>query len=235
MKTAVLLLAAGSSSRFGGDLPKQYVEVGGKAIILHTLDHLMLEPRICAVQPVIAENDNYFANIVKGKRFPFQLLPAVTGGAERSISMQRGLHALPADIELVAVHDAARPLPSKTLLSDVLDVAERFGAAIPGLPVHDTIKRIDAEGKVLETPPRHDLRAVQTPQVAKRQWFEKAIMQESDGLHRHTDDASLLEAAGFEIHISRGDVLNRKITTREDLAWLESQLSMQKPDNRSNV
>jgi len=224
METAVLLLAAGSGRRFGGEMPKQYVEVNGKAIVLYTLEHLALEPRISMVQPVIAEGDHHFARLMADRYFPFSVLPAVTGGAERSISMQRGLAALPKHVELVAVHDAARPLPSQALLSDVLDVAERFGAAIPGLQVHDTIKLIDSQGKVLETPQRQYLRAVQTPQVAKRQWFEKAIMQESNRLHMHTDDASLLEAAGFDVHVSKGDVLNRKITTMEDLAWMASVL-----------
>ncbi|MDQ6983001.1 MAG: 2-C-methyl-D-erythritol 4-phosphate cytidylyltransferase [Mariprofundus sp.] len=224
MKTAVLLLAAGSGSRFGGEIPKQYVEVNGKAIILHALEHLALDPRISMIQPVIAEGDHHFAELVKDSHFPFDLLPSVIGGAERSISMQRGLTALPQHIELVAVHDAARPLPSKALLSDVLDVAEQFGAAIPGLLLHDTIKRVDAAGKVVETPQRQYLRAVQTPQVAKRQWFEKAIMQESGRLHMHTDDASLLESAGFDVYVSRGDVMNRKITTMEDLAWMASVL-----------
>ncbi|MDQ6959410.1 MAG: 2-C-methyl-D-erythritol 4-phosphate cytidylyltransferase, partial [Mariprofundaceae bacterium] len=145
--------------------------------------------------------------------------------AERSISMQRGLAALPQDIELVAVHDAARPLPSQALLSDVLNVAERFGAAIPALPVHDTIKRVDADGKVLETPDRQTLRAVQTPQVARRDWFEQALQIEAGRLHLHTDDASLLEAAGFDVHVSLGEVNNRKITTMADLHWLESVLN----------
>jgi len=224
METAVLLLAAGSGSRFGGDVPKQYVEVNGEAIILHTLEHLAQEPRISMIQPVIADGDDHFARLIANRRFPFEILPAVTGGPERSISMQRGLAALPQRIQLVAVHDAARPLPSKALLSDVLDVAERFGAAVPGLQIHDTIKRIDSDGKVLETPQRQYLRAVQTPQVAKRQWFEKALMLESDRLHLHTDDASLLEASGFDVHVSNGDILNRKITTMEDLAWMKSVL-----------
>jgi len=224
MKTGVLLLAAGSGSRFGGDIPKQYVEVGGQAIILHTLAHLAAESRISVVQPVIAEGDDIFTRLVAEKPFPFTLLPPVPGGAERSISMQRGLAALPQDIELVAVHDAARPLPSKSLLSDVLDLAERFGAAVPGMAVHDTIKRVDGDGKVLETPNRHALRAVQTPQVARRDWFEQAIARESQRLHLHTDDASLLEAAGFDVHVSRGATDNRKITTIADLVWLASVL-----------
>ncbi len=225
MKTAVLLLAAGSGSRFGGDIPKQYVEVAGQAIVLHTLEHLATEARISVVQPVVGAGDVYFAELIKAQDYPFEILPAVTGGVERSISMQRGLHALPQDVELVAVHDAARPLPSKGLLADVIDVAEEFGAAVPGVAVVDTIKRVDTDGKVLETLQRHTLRAVQTPQVARREWFELAMQKEAGRLHQHTDDASLLEAAGFEVHISKGDQRNRKITTMDDLAWLISELN----------
>jgi len=225
MKIAVLLLAAGSGRRFGGDIPKQYVEVAGQAVILHTLASLAAELRIAWVQPVIAAGDSHFSGLVNDKSYPFELLTPVEGGSERSISMRRGLDALPVDVDMVAVHDAARPLPSPGLLANVLDVAERFGAAVPGIAVHDTIKRMDVDGKVLETLPRDVLRAVQTPQVARRDWFEQAMLKEAERLHLHTDDASLLEAAGFEVHISDGDVRNRKITTRNDLIWLQSELA----------
>ena len=224
MDVGVLLLAAGSGSRFGGTIPKQYVEVCGKPLLVHTLEHLALEPRITVVQPVIAAGDAFFACVVAGLKLPFELRPAVYGGAARSISMMSGLQALPHHVELVAVHDAARPLPSAALLTDVFDTAERFGAAVPGLPVIDTIKRVDEEGKVIDTPERSSLRAVQTPQVARRDWFEQAIAREAERLHLHTDDVSLLEAAGFPVHISRGDVRNRKITTAEDMVWLQRQL-----------
>jgi len=227
MKVAVLLLAAGSGSRFGGPIPKQYVEVAGQAIVLHTLAHLAAEARIAMVQPVLAAGDDYFAELVKDQHYPFELLPAVVGGEERSISMRRGLDALPDDVQLVAVHDAARVLPSQALLADVLNVAGHFGAAVPGLMVHDTIKRVDVDGKVVETLQRALLRAVQTPQVARREWFEEAMQKEAQRLHLHTDDASLLEAAGFDVHISAGDVRNRKITTQDDLIWLQSELAKQ--------
>ncbi len=228
MKTAVLLLAAGSGKRFGSDLPKQYLEVAGKALILHTLDSLAAEPRIDVVLPVIAENDSWFETTVAQQPWSFSLLSPVIGGSERSISMQRGLAALPAEIDLVAVHDAARALPSQMLLKDVLDVAEKHGAAVPGLPVHDTIKRIDKSGRVLETPDRSSLVAVQTPQVARRDWFELALEQEKERLHLHTDDASVLEAAGYSVYISQGDVHNRKVTTPHDMEWLENYLQQQK-------
>ena len=224
MNVGVLLLAAGSGRRFGGGLPKQYALVAGKPLLAHTLTSLAAEPRIRLVQPVIAEGDKHYAAAVAGLRFSFKLFAPVAGGAERSESMQAGFAALPDDIDFVAVHDAARPLPSPALLADVLDVAERHGAAVPGLAVHDTIKVVNAEGRVIETPSRASLRAVQTPQVARRDWFALALAQEADRLHRHTDDASLLESAGFPVHVSRGEPDNRKITTQEDMQWLQARL-----------
>jgi len=220
MRVAILLLAAGSGRRFGGMMPKQYISVAGKPLLLHALESLAQEPRIEVVQPVIAEDDALYQEVIRNGGFSFDLLPPVTGGAERSISMQRGLTALPDDVDMVGVHDAARPLPSRQLLQDVLDVAERHGAAVPGVAVHDTIKKIDVEGRVIETPDRGTLRAVQTPQVARRDWFMQAIDKERERLHLHTDDASVLEAAGFPVYVSQGDSLNRKITTPADMEWL---------------
>ncbi len=224
MKVGVLLLAAGSGKRFGSAIPKQYLEVAGKPLIVHTLNSLAQEPRIAMVQPVIGSRDLWYQDAVAGHDWGFTLLAPVQGGAERSISMQKGLAALPDDVDMVAVHDAARALPSYALLKDVLDVAEEHGAAVPGVAVHDTIKRVNADGKVLETPDRNALVAVQTPQVARRDWFVAALEQEKERLHLHTDDASVLEAAGFDVYISQGDVNNRKVTTKQDMLWLQERL-----------
>jgi len=195
-------------------------------LLLYTLEHLAAAGQISVVQPVVSEGDIAFSRLVAGLTFPFRLLEPVVGGSARSISMQRGLAALPADVDLVAVHDAARPLPSPKLLADVFAMAALHGAAVPGVPVNDTIKRVDEHGKVVETPARNQLRAVQTPQVARRTWFERAIEIEAGRLHLHTDDASLLEAAGFDVYVSQGDVKNRKITTPEDMLWFEAQLKL---------
>jgi 2-C-methyl-D-erythritol 4-phosphate cytidylyltransferase len=222
MQVGILLLAAGSGKRFGGMLPKQYITVADEPLLIHTLNSLAQEERISVVQPVIAGDDHLYAEVTKGRRFPFNLLAPVVGGAERSISMQRGLAALPDFIDMVGVHDAARPLPSKQLLKDVFDVAAEHGTAIPGVAVHDTIKEVDCDGRVVRTPDRAMLRAVQTPQVARREWFAEAIEKERDRLEFHTDDASVLEAAGFPVYISQGDSLNRKITTQADMDWLHS-------------
>jgi len=224
MQVGILLLAAGSGKRFGGMLPKQYITVADDPLLIHTLNSLAQEERINVVQPVIAEDDQLYAEVVKGRQFSFDLLPPVAGGAERSISMQRGLAALPDFIDMVGVHDAARPLPSKQLLKDAFDMAAEHGTAIPGIAVHDTIKEIDHNGRVIKTPDRAMLRAVQTPQVARRDWFVEAIEKEREHLESHTDDASVLEAAGFPVYISQGDSLNRKITTQTDMDWLRLHL-----------
>jgi len=221
----VLLLAAGYGKRFGGDVPKQYSRVEGQALICHTLNALATEPRIDVVLPVIAADDSWFAACIQDKRYPFTLLPAVVGGAERAHSMQAGLRALPDAISLVAIHDAARATPSAALLKGVIDAAISHGAAVPGIAVHDTIKRIDAHGTVLATLPRKSLIAVQTPQVMRRDWLNQALAQEADRLHLHTDDASVLEAAGFPVVVSGGDPSNRKITTQADMQWLISYLA----------
>ncbi len=223
---AVLLLAAGSGRRVGGTIPKQYLHVAGAPLLRHTLESLRQEPRIRWVQPVIADHDaDRFMEAIGGTTFPFTMLPAVCGGSERALSMSAGLEALPEAAEMVAVHDAARPLPSQRLLRTLLDCAIAHGAAVPGLSVPDTIKEVDENGVVLRTLKRHRLRAVQTPQVARRRWFAEAISQAGDRLANFTDDASLLEAAGFPVRITEGDPLNRKITTEDDLHWLEETLA----------
>ncbi len=232
MQVGVILLAAGSGRRFGGSIPKQYAEVDGRPLVRIALDHLAAEPRFRVVQPVIGPDDRLWEEAVAGASYPFELRPPVAGGAVRSASMRNGLRALPDEVEYVAVHDAARPIPGASMLARLLDCAERHGAAVPGVPLADTVKRVDDNERVLETPRRDRLRAVQTPQVARRDWFEEALALEQDRLDRHSDDASLLEAAGFPVHVSPGDEHNRKITTREDLEWLAWHLARRKGESR---
>jgi len=228
MQVTVLFLAAGSGRRFGGEISKQYQRVNHIPLVVIALNSLAREARISAVQPVLAKHDEYFFECLDKESFPFDVLPSVTGGSERAISMANGIAALSGNVEWVAVQDAARPVPSPKVLADVLDAAQQHGAAVPGLPVHDTIKRVDDDGRVLQTLDRHALRAVQTPQVARREWFVTAIESEKERMHLHTDDASMLEAAGFPVFVSPGDANNRKITTQEDMAWLQHYLEVKK-------
>lgn len=220
MQVGVLFLAAGSGRRFGGDIPKQYQCIHGISLVELGLRHLAAEPRITWLQPVLAEGDTRFAACLAAQKLPYTVLPPVNGGAERAISMRCGLAALPAECQWVAVQDAARPIPSPRLLKHVLDAALLHGAAIPGMDVFDTIKQVDEQGRVVATLNRSSLRAVQTPQVARRANLEAALKRFSGELERFTDDASLLEAAGFPVFVSTGEASNRKITTLQDMDWL---------------
>ena len=226
MEICVLLLAAGSGRRMGGDVPKQYLPVAGEPMIRHTLRHLGGDVRIRWVLPVLAPGDSYFAEAVQGERFPFKLLSPVTGGKERADSMAAGLASSPIEAQWIAVHDAARVLPGAEMLKKLFDMAALHGAAVPGLPVSDTIKQVNAEGRVLSTPKRESLRAVQTPQVVRRDWLQSAIDKAGNEIASHTDDASVIEAAGYPVYVSTGDRRNRKITTPEDIDWLEQELSL---------
>ncbi len=223
VQVTVLLLAAGSGRRLGAAIPKQYLRVAGRTLMEHCLLSLSREPRIRAVQPVIAADDGFFDELIRGRVYSFELLPPVTGGSERAISMARGLAALSPECAWVAVHDAARPVPPVGMLSRLFDAAKQHGAAVPGLMVADTVKEVDAAGMVVGTLDRGRLRAVQTPQVARRAWFAEAVAT-GQVLHAHTDDASLLEAAGFPVFVCEGDAANRKITTQADLEWLQQYL-----------
>ena len=222
---ACILLAAGTGSRMGAAVPKQYLRVAGRTLLELALEHLAREPRIAWIVPVFAPGDATGPAIVARHRMRARLLPPVPGGAVRAASMLAGLRALPGEAAWVAVHDAARPIPSRALLARVLDAALAHGAAVPGLPVADTIKEVDERGFVRRTLVRARLRAVQTPQAARRDWLEQAARCAADAPGRFTDDASLLEAAGLPVFVCEGDPDNRKITTPEDLAWLQSRLS----------
>ncbi len=141
---------------------------------------------------------------------------AVTGGASRSESVRRGLANVPHDVDIVCVHDAARPFATVELFHRVIAaVAAGADSAVPGLPVSDTIKEVDAHGVVVATPPRERLVAVQTPQAFNASSLRAAHANDAEG----TDDAALVEAAGGRVVVVPGEQLNRKITMPDDLDW----------------
>lgn len=224
MQVTVILLIAGSGRRLGTSIPKQYIKIGDDPLLIHCLKHLAQSAQVRFVQPVIAADDTYYHGAIAKHHFPFTLLDAVIGGKERVDSMQAGLAAIPKKHAWVAVHDAARPLVQGAMLASLFQAAWQHGAAAPALHVVDTIKQVNAQGFVVNTPPRHHLRAVQTPQVARRAWFEHALQHLAGRLDQVTDDMSLLELAGYPVFLSEGDLDNRKITWPEDLQWLQQKI-----------
>jgi 2-C-methyl-D-erythritol 4-phosphate cytidylyltransferase len=156
-----------------------------------------------------------------GHLIAFTNVELVEGGAERFESVANALARVPADVELVAVHDAVRPLGTPALVDAVFAAAAEHGAALPAVPVADTLKRVDAANRVTGTTPRTGLWQAQTPQVFRRDWLLDAYARRAAVPQPVTDDAQLVEAAGYPVVVVPGAATNFKITTKDDLALAE--------------
>ncbi|MGZ8389257.1 MAG: bifunctional 2-C-methyl-D-erythritol 4-phosphate cytidylyltransferase/2-C-methyl-D-erythritol 2,4-cyclodiphosphate synthase [Rhodoplanes sp.] len=216
---AAIVVAGGRGVRAGGELPKQYRMIRGVPVLRRSLLAFTSHPEIQLVQPVIHPDDE---RLFQAAADALPIRTPVNGGATRQASVFAGLEALAADApEIVLVHDAARPFASAALISRAI-AAGRAGAAIPGLPVSDTVKAVDASGRVVETLDRARLRTVQTPQAfaysALLAAHRKARAAERDDF---TDDAALAEWAGMAVGVFAGEAGNTKLTTAEDFARAE--------------
>jgi 2-C-methyl-D-erythritol 4-phosphate cytidylyltransferase/2-C-methyl-D-erythritol 2,4-cyclodiphosphate synthase len=239
LSSAILVVAAGRGSRVGAARPKQYLRLAGRALLSHTLDRLLLADRAARVLVVIHPDDRAFyddavANLAPGATA--RVLPAVPGGASRQDSVRAGLAAL-AGLEtppdLVLIHDGARPFPTAGLIERANAAAARNGAAVPGFLVTDTIKEVDGTGRIVATPQRAMLRAVQTPQAFRFDLIYKAHnAAAAAGARDLTDDAAIAEWAGHPVHVFEGDPDNMKVTSPEDVATAEARLIRDCPDVR---
>ncbi len=220
-EVAAVVVAAGRGSRAGGDLPKQFRPIGGEPMIRQSLVMLVKHPEVGPVQPVIHPDDvAKFQLSTAG----LDVLPPVFGGATRQGSVRAGLEALaPHEPDIVLIHDAARPFASAALVSRAIAAAERSGAAIPALPVTDTVKTVDTEGLVDKTLDRNALRLVQTPQsFAFPALLDAHRRAAAAGRDDFTDDAALAEWAGLKVSVFAGEPGNIKITNPDDFARAEA-------------
>jgi 2-C-methyl-D-erythritol 4-phosphate cytidylyltransferase/2-C-methyl-D-erythritol 2,4-cyclodiphosphate synthase len=213
-----LLVAAGSGSRAGGAMPKQYRTVGGKAVLAHAVEHLR-RAGCGAVRVVVGEGQD--ALFVAATRH-LSLPPPVTGGAERQDSVRAGLEAIAAEggAEFVLIHDAARPFLPRAVVARLLAALETSPAAVPVLPVTDTLARA---GSALEAVARENLVRVQTPQAFRFDAILAAHRAWSGGIT--TDDAQIARAAGIEVATVAGDPALDKLTWEEDFACAEERLA----------
>jgi 2-C-methyl-D-erythritol 4-phosphate cytidylyltransferase len=220
VKVAALLLAAGRGTRFGGDVPKVYLPLAGKAVLLHAAE------RLRQVVPAGGGPLVVVANAADRARHLAPLLPAldalgatvVDGGSTRQQSMQNGLQAAGSDCELVLVHDAARPLLPVNATLRCLDRAAAVGAALLAVPAADTLKRVGADGMVAATLDRSDVHCAQTPQVVRRELLVRALAHAARTAADATDDVGLVEAIGGAVAVVLGSPHNLKITGPGDLA-----------------
>jgi 2-C-methyl-D-erythritol 4-phosphate cytidylyltransferase/2-C-methyl-D-erythritol 2,4-cyclodiphosphate synthase len=229
MRAVVLLLAAGQGSRLGAGVPKALVRVGGRTVLERSAAALGRAPSVEAVLPVLGPESGAADALAELRAIwsgPARLLEPVEGGATRQGSLARGLAALarqaPA-IEWVLVHDAARCLVESGDAEQVLAAAQATGAAIPVLPVSDTLKEV-ADGRILATPARSRYARALTPQCFRVELLRRALARaEADGFDG-TDCASLVERLGVQVTVCAGREQNLKLTTPHDLAWMEALL-----------
>jgi 2-C-methyl-D-erythritol 4-phosphate cytidylyltransferase/2-C-methyl-D-erythritol 2,4-cyclodiphosphate synthase len=220
-RVAAVVVAAGRGQRVGGDLPKQYRSIAGEPVIRPALAAFLDHPRIDAVQPVIHAQD---AVAFRAATVGLQNLPPVWGGATRQASVHAGLEALrAARPDFVLIHDAARPFLTSALITRAIDAAVEHRAAVPAVPVADTVKKVDERETVTETLDRSQLRLVQTPQAFGFDLILAAHQRAAAaGRDDFTDDAALAEWAGHSVTVFPGETTNVKLTTNDDFIRAEA-------------
>ena len=221
MKTTAIIVAAGTGSRFGSEIPKQFLEIAGKPLVVHAIERFSSAPSVDAVIVVVrSENIPRLGGLEMAK--PVRI---VTGGATRAQSVANGIAAIEEDVGLVAVHDGARPFVTVDEIERVIAKASHTGAACLVAPVTDTIKSVSGH-EISGTLDRDKLCRALTPQVFKvevlRKAFETATLDESV-----TDECYLVEKLGHPIAIVEGSARNIKITAPEDMMVAEAILRSQ--------
>lgn len=222
----IVIPAAGQGKRMGAGYNKQFLSLMGQPILAHTVRLFEESSYVSEIVIVGAESDQ---QVIKElvDRHKFDKVVAITqGGAQRQDSVRAGVQALSSTIQRVVVHDGARPLLTLREFNRFMEEAEKFSAASMGIPIKDTVKKVNTSGKVLETLSREGLRAIQTPQIFDRGILEEAHHQASLVGYYGTDDAALLEWMGYPVQIVEGSQENIKVTTPEDLWLAERILSM---------
>lgn len=221
MKTEAIVAAAGSGVRLGGNIPKALVELGGIPLFIHSLQVLSASALIDKIILVARRKEMArFAATVK--RYKIKKIKAIiAGGKTRTLSVKNGLNCLDPDTQLVLIHDAARPFINSGLIKELIAAATKWGAAIPAVPVKDTVKAVGSGYRVEKTLPRHKLWLAQTPQAFKTGLILKAYKNIKTSA---VDDAALVEELGAPVKVVRGSYRNIKITTPDDLSLAEAML-----------
>ena len=233
-RVSLIIVAAGRGFRLGGTAPKQYLDCAGKPLICHTLEAAARAYDFSPVTVVIHPDDLdlYESAVAKLSSGAKKMLSAPTlGGATRQQSVRLGLEAQrDLAIDLVLIHDAARPFLSAGLVHRAIEAAAAHGAAIPGTPITDTVKQVDGDGRIVASPDRSALRMVQTPQAFR---YDLILAAHRRALRVDlTDDAAVADEDGLPVFVFDGDVDNLKVTTMQDLAKAEARLKTRTSDVR---
>ena len=216
MRKYIIIVAGGSGSRMGSATPKQFLELLGLPILVHTLKKF--QQSIADGEIILAlpeKEQSTWQSLCETHQFdvPHQI---VNGGESRFHSVQNALQKVK-EKSIVAIHDGVRPLVSETVINNCMQSAEKFGAAIPTLPMQDSIRKISDNGNQIAD--RNQFVLIQTPQCFQSEVILKAYQQEYQ--NSFTDDASVVEQLGHNIYLVEGNKENIKITTPEDLKMAE--------------
>jgi 2-C-methyl-D-erythritol 4-phosphate cytidylyltransferase len=218
-RVAVVLPAAGKSSRFVGfQRRKPFVELKGRPVWIRTAEHFLNRSDVVQTVLVVDPDElDWFRETFRAN-LAFLDITVVAGGNTRMESVRNGVRGITGDAQMIAVHDAARPLLTAKWIDEVFAAASQHGAAIPGLAVSSTVKRLSESRTICETVDRNRLVLAQTPQVFHRTILEQALRL---GDVAATDEACLVERLGVPVHVVEGWPMNIKITTAEDFRLAE--------------
>ena len=215
----IIIVAGGKGLRMGGEVPKQFLPIGGRPILMRTLERFRAYSETLQIILVLPKDQHdYWLQLCK--EYDFQVDYQMTdGGATRFHSVQRGLNLIPDDADgVVGVHDGVRPFPSIEVIRNCYETAREKKAVIPVIPVVETVRHLSVNKS--QTVPRNDYRLVQTPQTFDIQLLKAANQQPYDD--NFTDDASVVESYGYDITLIEGNRENIKITTPYDLKIAEA-------------
>ncbi len=224
MKLIAIVPAAGLGKRFDSSVKKTFVTVKGLPLLIYTLKRLNMAKRVTEIIPVLNEKDmEEWIDIIDAAKIK-KIKKIVPGGKERQDSIYNALRILTGEA-LVLIHDGVRPVFPVQLVDSLVKGIKGFDGIVPGLPVRETIKTVSPDGIVLSTENRDKLWTVQTPQVFPLKVIKKAYESAYAERYYATDDAALVERMGGRVSIIKGSPFNIKVTTREDLAIIESLLN----------
>jgi 2-C-methyl-D-erythritol 4-phosphate cytidylyltransferase len=234
MITAALIPAAGRGQRMGLDIEKQFLLLGGKPLLAHTLGQFEATPDIDRIVVIVPQGRETFCyqEIVEAEGLR-KVTHIVAGADTRQLSVMAGFHCLDQDVDIVVIHDGARPFVTPLLIRAAIHAALLDGSAVAAIPESDTLKRVSGEGAVIETVDRRNLWRAQTPQAFRRPILQRALAYAEQYNLDATDEASLVESLSWPVRIFLGSTWNFKITSPDDL--LLAGLLLDQQSNRGNA
>jgi 2-C-methyl-D-erythritol 4-phosphate cytidylyltransferase len=234
MITAALIPAAGRGQRMGLDIEKQFVSLGGKPLLAHTLGQIEAAPDIDRIVVIVPQGRETFCyqEIIETEGLR-KVTHIVAGADTRQLSVMAGFQCLDLDVGIVVIHDGARPFVTPALIRAAIHAALQDGSAVAAIPESDTLKRVSGQGSIIETVDRKNLWRAQTPQAFRRPILERALAYAKQYNLDATDEASLIESLAWPVRIFMGSTWNFKITSLDDLQLAELLLVQQR--NRGKI